>query len=413
MMDWKVPLFDLDYGEAEEQAVLEVLRSGWLTMGQTTQRFESRFADQIGTRYAIAVSNATVALHLACLALEIGPGDEVIVPSLTFVATANAVRYTGAQVRFADIQGHHDLTVSPEAIRLQITPRTRAIVVMHYAGFPCQMEAITRLARQHDLAVIEDAAHAPGAALHGKHLGTWGEVGCFSFFSNKNLVTGEGGMLVTDSEEIAEKVRLLRSHGMTSLTWDRHRGHAYSYDVIALGYNYRFDEMRAALGLVQLEKLEQNNQLRRELMIRYWDGLADTGLGLPFRQGTGKGSYHIMPVLVPDAEQRQDLMDYLRTEGIQTSIHYPPIHQFQEYLELSDAVELPVTDEVASREMTLPLYPSMSDHALERVVHAVKRGLDRLPGLAHESHPNWSDRRNSPGHSAPEPAPKYKDAGVK
>ncbi|MFQ5615651.1 MAG: DegT/DnrJ/EryC1/StrS family aminotransferase, partial [Anaerolineales bacterium] len=186
-MEWRVPLADLNYGPKEEAAVLQVIRSRWLTMGAITQKFEAAFADFVGVKHALAVSNATVALHLACAALGIGPGDEVIVPSLSFVATSNAVLYTGAQVRFADIQGPHDLTISPASIEKQITTRTKAVMVMHYGGYPCQMPAIMEIAQRRQLAVIEDAAHAPGASLNRRSLGKWGDVSCFSFFSNKNL----------------------------------------------------------------------------------------------------------------------------------------------------------------------------------------------------------------------------------
>ncbi len=256
-MNLRVPLSDLDYGAEEEQAVLDVIRRRWLTMGAVTQQFESAFAELLGAGHAFGVANGTVALHLACLALDIGPGDEVIVPSLTFVASANAVLYTGADVRFADIVGPDDLNVSPSSIASQITSRTKAILVVHYGGYPCRMPEIVELAHRHGLAVIEDAAHAPGAQLDGRAMGTWGDAGCFSFFSNKNLAVGEGGMLVTGRADLAEKIRLLRSHGMTTLTWDRHRGHASSYDVVALGYNARIDEIHAALGLAQLAKLPE------------------------------------------------------------------------------------------------------------------------------------------------------------
>ena len=262
-MNWRVPLADLDYGEEEEQAVLEVLHSRWLTMGAITKEFETEFAEYVGARHAVAVSNATEALHLACAALGIGRGDEVIAPSLTFVATTNAILYTGADVRFADISGPGDLNISPPQIEEQITERTRAVMVMHYGGYPCDMRAILEIAARHQLAVIEDAAHATGARLEGRALGTWGDVGCFSFFSNKNLSTGEGGMLVTNREDMAEKVRSLRSHGMTTLTWDRHQGHAYSYDVVDLGYNYRIDEMRSALGTLSFFTMTSRGKISR------------------------------------------------------------------------------------------------------------------------------------------------------
>ncbi len=374
-MDWRVPLADLDYDEAEQAAVLEVVQSRWLTMGSRTQEFEAAFADFLGIEHALAVSNATVGLHLACAALGVGAGDEVIVPSLSFVATSNAVLYTGADVRFADIQGPRDLTISPASIEAQITPRTKAVIVMHYGGHPCQMPEIMEIARRHGLFVIEDAAHAPGASLDGKMLGTWGDVGCFSFFSNKNLATGEGGMVVTRDPEIAEKVRLMRSHGMTSLTWDRHKGHAYSYDVTTLGYNYRIDEMRAALGLVQLRKLPRNNARRGEIARKYAAALADTGIEVPFHDPRGLSSYHIAPILLPAGTDRKVFIDAMRTARIQTSIHYPPIHQFTYYRNRYPGITLPITEDVAAREVTLPLYPGMTDEMVYWVVEAVRQAL--------------------------------------
>ena len=377
-MEWRIPLADLDYDQEEEQAVLDVLHRRWLTMGAITAAFEDEFAAYLNVKYALAISNATQALHLACLALGVGPGGEVLVPSLTFVATANSVLYSGAQVRFVDINGADDLNISAQQIEQQITPQTKAIIVMHYGGYTCQMPEILEIAARRGLAVIEDAAHAPGAKYGGKSLGTWGDVGCFSFFSNKNLSTGEGGMLVTDREDIAEKVRLLRSHGMTSLTWDRHQGHAYSYDVVALGYNYRIDEIRSALGRVQLKKLADNNARRAEITRLYWNGLSDIGLGLPFRSATGNPAYHIFPILLPEDIDRKAFIDHLRAGGIQTSIHYPPVHLFQYYRERYPGVHLPQTEQVAAREVTLPLYPAMTDEHVVEVIHSVKQALKVL-----------------------------------
>ncbi len=374
-MQWRVPLADLDYGPEEAQAVQQVLESRWLSMGEVTQEFEHRFAKYLGLQHAVAVSNATVALHLACLALDIGPGDEVIAPSLSFVATTNAVLYTGAEVRFADILGPQDLNLDPSSVEKLVNPRTKAILVMHYGGFPCQMEAIVDIAKRHHLVVIEDAAHAPGASLAGKALGTWGDVACFSFFSNKNISTGEGGMLVTDRKDIAERVRILRSHGMTSLTWDRHHGHAYSYDVIDLGYNYRIDEIRSALGLAQLDKLDNNNKRREAITRQYWQSLRNTSLDLPFRSARGRSAYHIFPVLLPPGHDRIAFIDQLRGAGIQTSIHYPPIHWFQYYRARYPDVVLPVTEAVARREVTLPLFPDMTDEMVGWVVDAVQDAL--------------------------------------
>jgi dTDP-4-amino-4,6-dideoxygalactose transaminase len=281
------------------------------------------------------------------------------------------VLYTGAEVRFADIIGPDDLTISPEAIEQAVTPRTKAIIVMHYGGYPCQMAAVMEIARNHNLAVIEDAAHAPGASLEGKALGTWGEIGCFSFFSNKNLSTGEGGMVVTNRDDLAEKIRLLRSHGMTSLTWDRHQGHAHSYDVVELGYNYRIDEIRAALGLTQLGKLDANNALRKSLTSRYWDALQGTGIDLPFREAVGSPAYHIFPVLLPRSADRYKFIEGMKAAGVQTSIHYPPIHLFSYYTQRYPGVVLPKTEAAASRQVTLPLYPTMGQEAFQTVIAAV------------------------------------------
>jgi dTDP-4-amino-4,6-dideoxygalactose transaminase len=378
-MQWRVPLADLDFDDQEKQAVLDVLNSRWLTMGAVTQDFESQFAAMTGARHALALSNATVALHLACLALGIGPGDEVILPSLTFVASANAVLYTGAQVRFAEIIGREELNISPEDIERQVTSRTKAILVVHYGGYPCRMPAILEIAARHDLAVIEDNAHAPGASLDGRQLGTWGDVGCFSFFSNKNLSTGEGGMLVTNRDDLAERVRLLRSHGMTSLTWDRHRGHAYTYDVVDLGYNYRIDEMRSALGIVQLSKLAANNARRKAITEQYWQELGGSSLGLPFSDYAAQSgvvpAYHILPALLPQGADRKAFMDGLRQEGIQTSIHYPPIHGFSYYKSRFPGISLPITEQIATKQVTLPLYPAMDGAAVGTVAQAVRRAL--------------------------------------
>ena len=378
-MAWRVPLADLNYGPEEFEAVKQVLESKWLTMGEVTQGFESEFAKLTGSKHAIAISNATQALHLACLALGIGAGDEVIVPSLSFVATANAVLYCGAEVRFAEVIGEDDLTIAPAAIEKMITPKTKAIIVMHYAGYPCQMAEIKALADQHHLPIIEDAAHAPGASLEGKAMGAWGDVGCFSFFSNKNLPTGEGGMVVTDQDELAEKIRLQRSHGMTSLTYDRHKGHAFSYDVVELGYNYRIDEIRSALGLVQLKKLSALNAERERLTHRYWRALSDLGVELPFKQ-TEKGtpSYHIFPMLLAQNFNRVGFMKGLRDAGVQSSIHYRPIHTFTYYKNKYGQLSLPVTEEIAQREVTLPLFPTMTDTQQALVIEALGETLIKL-----------------------------------
>ena len=381
-MNWRIPLSDIDFGPEEEQAVLQVVKSRWLTMGAVTQQFEAEFAAYVKARHAIAVTNATAALHLACVAAGLGAGDEAVVPSLTFVATANAVRYVGATPVFADIESETCLNISARAIEACITDRTRAILVVHYGGYACEMPAILATARKHGLAVIEDAAHAVGSELEGRMLGTWGSVGCFSFFSNKNMTTGEGGMLVTDDDALAEKLRLLRSHGMTSLTWDRHKGHAWSYDVVDLGYNYRIDEVRSALGLAQLQKLPHNNQRRREQTALYHDLLRELcpAVGIPFEKHPGISACHLLPILLPQGTSREAFMGQMKSAGIQTSIHYPPIHQFSAYQQLQapHRSDLCLTEDVAAREVTLPLYPGMSEADITLVAETVRDSLMRV-----------------------------------
>ncbi len=344
-------------------------------MGAVTQQFEQEFARATGARFVFTVSNATEALHLACLVLGIGAGDEVITPSLSFVATSNAVLYTGAEVRFAEICGPEDLTIDPADIERKITPNTKAIMAMHYGGYPCRMAEILAVAERHGLAVIEDAAHSPGAAIEGRSLGTWGALGCFSFFSNKNLSTGEGGMIVTDREDLADRIRLMRSHGMTTLTYDRHKGHVYTYDVVELGYNYRIDEIRSALGLEQLKKLPRNNALRGQWVREYRQALGSMGVEVPFAGTLGQPAYHLMPALLPIGTDRKAVIDRMRERQIQTSIHYPPTHTFQYYAQRYGQVSLPVTEDLAARELTLPLYPTMGLDAVHEVVEALKYAL--------------------------------------
>jgi dTDP-4-amino-4,6-dideoxygalactose transaminase len=392
LSNWKVPLADLDFGEAEIAAVTQVLRSRWLSMGPVTAEFERRFAAFTQVKHAFAVTNCTAALHLAHLALGAGIGDTVLCPSLTFVATANAIRHTGAVPVFVDITSTTDLNLAPDDVEAKIDASTKGICVLHYGGYPCDMEWIMEIARRHNLYVVEDAAHAPGATTWvtdaagtrlARQCGSIGDVGCFSFFANKNLATGEGGMLTTNNDAVAEKIRYLRSHGMTSLTWDREQGHSSSYDVVAHGYNYRMDEMRAALGLVQLEKLEHNNQRRAEATHYYQERLHELAeISVPFPEVSALSSYHLLPILLRNGGARQELMQFLRDKGIQTSMHYPPVHQFTHYRGGTAPGSLRLTDEVATRLMTLPLYPGLSTTQIDYVVAALKEWFARRGGCS-------------------------------
>ena len=378
---WKIPLFDTTFDNQELEAVQSVIQSGWLTMGQVTQEFECQFAEYIGVKHAIAVSNGTTSLHLANAVFDIGVGDEVICPALTFVAGSNSIVYTGATPIFADIKSVDDLTISPEDIEAKITPKTKAIQIMHYGGYPCEVNRILTIANKHNIPVIEDAAHTPRAEYNGRQCGTLGAIGCFSFFSNKNMTTGEGGMVTTNNDKLAKKIRLMRSHGMTALTLDRHKGRAHSYDVVELGYNYRIDEIRAALGIVQLAKLEKNVINREKIANHYRSYLKNIPLiHLPFNNIKQKSAHHIFPILLDKSIDRKGFMDKMKSYGIQTSIHYPSIHLFKYYIDKFGYKigDLPITEDVSSRELTLPLYPSMSVKQIDFICGAIQEIIGEL-----------------------------------
>jgi dTDP-4-amino-4,6-dideoxygalactose transaminase len=376
-----IPLFDVRLSAAEVEAVAETLRSGWLTMGPRTEEFERAFADHLGCRHAIATSSCTTALHLAYLAAGIAPGDEVIVPSITFVASAAAVRYCGATPVLADVVGLHDLNLDPDDVEARITPRTKAICAVHYAGYAADLDRLAEICRRHGLQLIEDAAHAPSASAPGddRKLGTYGLAGCFSFFSNKVLSCGEGGLLATDDDEVAQLARNRRSHAMTSGTWDRHRGHSTDYDVVAVGYNYRIDEPRAALLSARLPGLEEDIARRREIVHRYREELRDVeGVAVPFEdEAVDRSSCYVMPVTVDDPALRDGLRASMLERGVQTSVLYPAVHQLSAYAGSTD--EAPRRSELVARsELTLPLFPFLSRTAQDRVVAALKDGLAAL-----------------------------------
>jgi dTDP-4-amino-4,6-dideoxygalactose transaminase len=368
-----VPLADVLVDDELRARVDEVVDSGWWSMGPKVEEFEAAFAQLCATRHALAVANGTAALHLALLAVGCGPGDEVVLPSLNFVAAANAIGHTGATPVFCDIGGLNYVNLDPADFEAAVGPRTKALLVLHYGGFPCDMEAVHAIAERHGLIVIEDAAHAPGATWRGEPCGSLGQVGCFSFFSNKNLPVGEGGMIVTDDDDLAASLRLLRSHGMTTLTWERHRGHAASYDVVAQGFNYRLDELRAAIGLHQLRRLPEENARRREIWLRYRERLDGvSGISMPFGEVEPESSsaHHLAVALMPPG-RRDDVRAALADRRIQTSVHYPPIHRFSYYEELGARRPLPRTEAVAERIVTLPLYGHMSDGQADLVIDSL------------------------------------------
>lgn len=334
-------------GSKEKQALCAVIDSGWLTMGEQVAAFEDAFATLQGMERAVAVNSCTAGLHVCLAALGIGPGDEVLVPSVTFVATVNAVLYVGADPVFVDIMRDDLPHMSLEDARAKRTPRTRAAIIMHYGGYLMDLPAWRSFCAEEDLVFVEDAAHAPG--IDG--VGRSSHAAVFSFFSNKNMCTAEGGMIIAEDPAVLDRVRSLRAHGMTTSTLDRHRGHAYSYDVQMLGYNYRMDELRAALGVSQLAHLKQWNERRRALSQHYRQCLSEQvpGVIVPF-DSNWETAAHLLPVLLPEGADRHKIMAYLKQNGIQSSIHYPPAHLFSFYRQRAH-VHLPHSETFCAREI--------------------------------------------------------------
>lgn len=367
-----ISLSDPILGEIEKQALCSVIDSGWLTMGDRVATFEKNFAELHGTEGAVAVNSCTAGLHLCLLALGIGPGDEVLVPSLTFVATANAILYINAKPVFVDIENIHRPHISLEDAKAKFTPRTKAIIIMHYGGYLMDLPVWRKFADEHGLYLIEDAAHAPAIG----QVGQWGDASAFSFFTNKNMTTSEGGMVTARNSNVLAKVKQLRSHGMTTTTLQRDRGHAYSYDVTLLGYNYRLDELRAAMGIVQLQRVVGWNERRRQLTQYYRALLAEhiPTVMVPFSTNDDTAA-HLMPVVLPADQNREIVMARLRESGIQSSIHYPPIHHFSYYREKFPEVVLPKTEDYSRRVITIPLHPALADDVVVKVVMALKDAL--------------------------------------
>jgi len=375
-MNYKIPLFDLNFDKQEEQAVLKTLRSKWISTGPKTIEFENKFSSSLKVKYSIALSNCTVALHLAMILCSIKKDDEVICPSLTFVATVNAIRYVNAIPVFADIKDYQDLTIDPTDIENKITSKTKAIVVMHYGGFSSDMTSIMRLAKKYKLKVIEDACHAPLSEYKNNKLGTIGDIGCFSFFSNKNISTGEGGMLVTNNPKYYERAKLLRSHGMTSLSYERAKGHSTEYDVVDLGYNYRMDDIRASIGIVQLNKLIKDIKLRNEVRKTYVSGLSEIDrIIIPFENYTEPSSNYIFPIVLKNStdKKRDDVRNKLAENGIQTSVHYPAVHRFSIYKAYYS--KLPKTDYIADNLITLPMFGKLTKNNINFIVRTIKKIL--------------------------------------
>jgi dTDP-4-amino-4,6-dideoxygalactose transaminase len=356
----------------EKAALAAVIESGWITMGDRVRQFEQAFARLHDAEDSIAVGSCTAALHLILHALGIGPGDEVLVPSLTFVATANSVLYVGARPIFVDIESPETPLMSLDEAEAKLTARTRAIILVHFGGYLADRAAWQSLARRRNLLLIEDAAHAPGLP----EAGTFGEAAAFSFYGNKNMTTAEGGAIIARDRSLREAIRLARSHGMTSGTRQRLDSRSPDYDVTVLGFNYRMDELRAAVGLAQLERLKEWNEIRRRLSLHYRQlaAIRCPSVMVPFAD-PWPSAHHLMPVVLPADIDRQAVIDGLRRDGVQTTVHYPPVHRLTFYNDICPNCCLPQTEEFARRELTLPLHPRMMPADVDFVMNSLAAAL--------------------------------------
>lgn len=367
-----IPVFKPSYGKEELEAVKNVMASGWVGLGPKTQEFEEAFAEYIGTRYAIALNSCTAALHLALRVMGI-EGGEVLTTPITFISTNHAILYNRSEPVFCDIEPD-TLNMDLKEIKKNITGKTRAIITVHYGGHPCDMDAITDLARSKNIKVIEDAAHACGSEYKGRKIGTLGDIACFSFHAVKNLATGEGGMITTNDKAVYERLKKIRWLGITKGTWDREEREDYEkkyswyYEVDEVGFKYHMNDIPAAIGIVQLKKLDSLNKKRRSVADKYnraFKGLK--WIETPVEREYAKSATHNYVIKTDD---RDRLNLYLQGKGISTGVHYIPNYHYKMYREYR--ADCPVAEKVWKRLLTLPLYPDLSDVDSDSIIKAIK-----------------------------------------
>jgi dTDP-4-amino-4,6-dideoxygalactose transaminase len=374
-----IPFHRAAIGEEEIRGVTEVIESGWLTTGSRVREFEERFAEKVGAPHAVAVNSATAALHLSLAASGVGPGDEVIVPTMTFAATAEVVTAVGATIVLADCDPS-TLNITADLIAERMSPRTAAVMPVHYGGRPCDMDLILDLAGSRGLAVFEDAAHAFPASYRGRPIGSIGTATSFSFYANKTITTGEGGMLTTADEGLAARARMLSLHGLSKDAWRRFdRGGSWEYDIVAPGYKYNLTDIAAAMGLAQLGKADDLLARRRALALRYVELVADVPGVTPLAgHEDGGHAWHLFVIrLEGGCAERDRLAVTLQEADIGISVHYKPLHRHPLYAALHDDAELPNASAAADQILSLPLFPGMTFGQQDRVVDELARAVER------------------------------------
>lgn len=365
------------------QAVLEVLGSDWLTTGPKVDDFEAAVAEVAGARHAVAVSSGTAALHAAMFALDIGPGDEVVVPCLTFAASANCVLYQGGTPQFADVD-LDTLLVDPASLEAHITPRTKALVAVDYAGQPCDWDALRRLAEAHDMALVADACHALGGTYRGRPVGSLADLSTFSFHPVKPITTAEGGLITTDDDDLARRLRIFRNHGITTDHRQRAERGSWFYEMVDLGYNYRLSDLQCALGLSQLRKLDAFTARRQAIAARYDAAFADHPHIVPLRRVDGNGhAYHLYVVRLVGGgleERKEDIFARLRERGVGVNVHYIPVHLHPYYQQrLGTGPGLCPRAETAYRQiLSLPIFPTLDDGEVDGAARVVRQVIDEI-----------------------------------
>ncbi len=376
---YKVPLFKLNYNHKEEKAIKRVIKTQWLTMGQETIDLENYFSKQLTNNYhTIAVSSCTAAIHLSLLSLNLKKNDEVIVPSLSFISQINIIKNLKVKPILVDCVSLDNWNINIQEVKKKINDNTKAIIILHYAGFPCLIDKeLKKICRDKNIVIIEDVAHAPGAMIEKRFCGSMGDLGCFSFFSNKNISAGEGGLISVKNKRLAKKLKYLRSHGMTQLSLDRKLGRTSQYDVVEAGLNYRIDELRSSLAKVQMLKLQKANLERKKYFENYKEILMDLPIRVPFQNlsYSFKAAYHIFPILLPSKTNKAKLIEKLKKNGIQTSIHYPPFWSFSIYKNIFNKNNFPICNEICKRQLTLPLFPNMKKEDIKTVYINLKKLL--------------------------------------
>jgi len=370
-----------DITDAEIAAVTDVLRSGWITTGPRAKEFEKSFAEAVGATHAVAVNSCTAALHLALEALGVGPGDEVIVPALTFAASAEVVRYLGAHPVLVDVlPGDHN--VDPKKVEAAITPKTRAIIPVHFGGQACDLDEIMAIAKKHSLRVIEDAAHAFPTRYQGKAVGAFGDITCFSFYATKTLTTAEGGMAVTENAEGADRMRVMSLHGISKDAWKRYTAEgSWYYEIVAPGYKYNMTDMAAAMGLVQLARAQEMLEKRRRIARRYAEAFSTNPcIELLKVRDFDEHAWHLFTIKLVDGAlsiDRNRFIEELKARGIGSSVHFIPLHLHPYYRDLYRyrPDDFPVALDAFRRSVSLPIYSKMSDADIDRVIAAVNDAI--------------------------------------